>query len=130
MDTLESYTDTCILIYDTLKQGWASLSLKIHYPAEFSSDPNQKHLNELTKVFRITEKLHTCEFNQGWSKFLQESGYRGTEVSSHAFKLGTLIKRIFFFFLEIYGCFRVMPTYQTCFRDALEYVWPSRSTVL
>ncbi len=34
---------------------------------QFSSSPNQTHLNKLIKVFRITRKLQAGEFDQGWS---------------------------------------------------------------
>ncbi len=36
--------------------------LEVHFPAEFSSNPNQSHLNKLIKVFRINRKLQAGEF--------------------------------------------------------------------
>ncbi len=39
----------------------------IHFPAEFSSNPNQTHLNMLINVFRIIRKLQEGEYDQGWS---------------------------------------------------------------
>ncbi len=39
-----------------LVQGFSTLALKVHFPAEFSSNPNQTHLNKLIKLFRITRK--------------------------------------------------------------------------
>jgi len=37
-----------------LNQGFSALALEIHFHAEFSSNPDQTHLNKLTKVFRIS----------------------------------------------------------------------------
>ncbi len=36
-------------------------------PVEFSSNPNQTHLNKLIKVFRITRLQAGEVFFQGWS---------------------------------------------------------------
>ncbi len=36
-----------------LKQGYSNLAREIHFPAEFSSNPNQTHLSMLINVFRI-----------------------------------------------------------------------------
>ncbi len=51
----------------TLDQGSLTLDLEVHFPAEFSSNPNQTHLNKLIKVFRINTKLQAAVFNPGWS---------------------------------------------------------------
>ncbi len=48
-------------------QGSLTLDLEVHFPAEFSSNPNQTHLNKLIKVFRINTKLQVAVFNPGWS---------------------------------------------------------------
>ncbi len=40
--------------------------LECRGPVEFSSNPNQTHLNKLIKVFRITRATGE-EFFQGWS---------------------------------------------------------------
>ncbi len=40
-----------------LDQGWATSDLEGRCPAEFRSNPNQTHLNQLIKVFKITRKL-------------------------------------------------------------------------
>ncbi len=51
----------------TLKQGSSNLAHEIHFPAEFSCNPNKTHLNMLINVFRIIRKSQTGEFDQGWS---------------------------------------------------------------
>ncbi len=38
----------------SIEQGSPTLDLEIHCPAEFSTNPNQTHLNKLIKIFRIT----------------------------------------------------------------------------
>ncbi len=50
-----------------IHQGFSTLAREIHFPAEFSSSPNQTHLSKLIKVFRITRTLQAGEFDQGWS---------------------------------------------------------------
>ncbi len=50
-----------------LEQEFLTLALKVHFPADFRSNPNQTHLNELIKVFRIARNLQAGEFDQGWS---------------------------------------------------------------
>ncbi len=51
----------------------------------FSSNPNQTHLNQLIKLFRITSKLQEAgEFDQGWSKTLQDSGPPGPGLRTPA----------------------------------------------
>jgi len=51
-------------IRDLLRLGFSTLALEVHFPAEFSSNPNQTP-EHLTKVFRIDEKLKAGEFDQG-----------------------------------------------------------------
>ncbi len=51
----------------TLHQGYSNLAREIHFPAEFSSNPNQTHLSMLIDVFRIIRKSQLGEFDQGWS---------------------------------------------------------------
>ncbi len=51
----------------SLAQGSSNLDLESHFPAEFSCNPNQTHLNMLINVFRIIRKSQTGEFDQGWS---------------------------------------------------------------
>ncbi len=41
--------------------------LECRYPAEFSSNPNQSHLDELIKVFGITRDAGRWGFSQGLS---------------------------------------------------------------
>ncbi len=41
--------------------------LESRCPAEFSSNPNQTHLNKLINVFRITRATGRWGFFQGWS---------------------------------------------------------------
>ncbi len=50
-----------------LVQGYSNLARKIHFPAEFSSNPNQTQLRMLINVFRIIRKSQVGEFDQGWS---------------------------------------------------------------
>jgi len=40
------------------------MALEIHCPADFSSNPNQTHLNKLIEVFRINRKIQAGEFDQ------------------------------------------------------------------
>ncbi len=37
-------------------------ALKLHFPAEMSSNPNKTHLNKLIKLFRITRKLQCVRY--------------------------------------------------------------------
>lgn len=41
-------------LYKRLEQAFSSLVLEIHFPADFSANPNQTHLNKLIKVLSIT----------------------------------------------------------------------------
>ncbi len=61
---------------DPFKASWqnikvdqesSSLAHEIHFPAEFSSIPNQTHLSMLINFFRIIRKSQVDEFDQGWS---------------------------------------------------------------
>ncbi len=47
---------SCIAVY--LGQGYSNLAREIHFPAEFSSNPNQTHLSMLINVFRIIRKSY------------------------------------------------------------------------
>ncbi|KAL0158887.1 hypothetical protein M9458_046963, partial [Cirrhinus mrigala] len=49
-------------------------------PGEFNSNPDQTHLNKLINVFRITRRLQTGEFYQGWSSTLQDTGPSGPSL--------------------------------------------------
>ncbi len=49
---------------DVVEQGWGTLILEGRVPAEFSSNPNQTHLKQLIKVFRMQLG---CFFSQGFS---------------------------------------------------------------
>ncbi len=51
-----------LLVY--LQQGYSNLARKIHFPAEFSSNPNQTQLSMLINVFRIIRKSQVGEFDQ------------------------------------------------------------------
>ncbi len=53
--------------YISLEQGYSSLDREIHFPAEYSCNPNQTHLNMLINAFRIIRKSQVAEFDQGWS---------------------------------------------------------------
>ncbi len=53
-----------LFLFLTLDQGWETLILEGHSPAEFSSNPNQTHLNQLIKVFRMQLGIF---FPQGFS---------------------------------------------------------------
>ncbi len=44
------------LISDGLEQWSSNLAREIHFPAEFSSNPNHTHLSMLINVFRIIRK--------------------------------------------------------------------------
>ncbi len=55
-------------IRDYIKQGWGTLILEGRCPAEFSSNPNQTHLNQLIKVWRMQLGI----FSQGFSGFSGE----------------------------------------------------------
>jgi len=46
---------------------------------EVTSNLNQTDLNKLIKVFGFTGKLQVGEFDQGWSKTVQESRPSGAE---------------------------------------------------
>ncbi len=57
---------TCAYLLNLPYQGATSV-LECRCPVEFSSNPNQKHLNKLIKVFRITRATSRWVFFQGWS---------------------------------------------------------------
>ncbi len=46
-----------------MNQGWAISVLEGRCPAEFSSNPDQTHLNQLISVFKITRELQAGVFN-------------------------------------------------------------------
>ncbi len=48
-------------------QGYSNLAREVHFPAEFSPNPNQTHLSMLVNVFRIIRKSQVGEFDQSWS---------------------------------------------------------------
>ncbi len=48
-----------------LVQGWRTLVLESHSPADFCFNPNQTHLKNLIKVWRVTRKLQAGEFLLG-----------------------------------------------------------------
>ncbi len=52
---------------ERLGQGYSNLAREIHFPAEFSSNPNQTHLSMLINVFRILRTITVGEFDQGSS---------------------------------------------------------------
>ncbi len=52
---------------NNLNQEYSNLAREIHFPADFSCNPNQTHLNMLLSVFRIISKPQVGEFDQGWS---------------------------------------------------------------
>ncbi len=53
-------------IDDSIVQGSSNLGREIHFPAEFSSNPNQTHLSMLINVCRIIRKSQVGEFDQDW----------------------------------------------------------------
>ncbi len=59
------FSDLCH--HEQLRQGSLNLAHEIHFPAEFSSNPNQTHLSMLISVFKIIRKSQVGEFDQGWS---------------------------------------------------------------
>ncbi len=55
----DSFKDHCVLshfklILISLNQGSSTLLLESYRPTDFSSNPNQTHLNQLIKVFKAT----------------------------------------------------------------------------
>ncbi len=52
----------------------STLAIKVHFHAQFSSNPNQTLLNKLINVSRITRRLQAGEFGKGWSFTLQGNG--------------------------------------------------------
>ncbi len=50
---------------DDIVQGYSNLACEVHFPAEFSSNPNQTHLSMLINAFRIIRKSQVGEFDQG-----------------------------------------------------------------
>ncbi len=45
----------------------SNMAHEIHFPTEFSSNPNQTHPSMLIKFFRIFRKPQVGELDQGWS---------------------------------------------------------------
>ncbi len=58
---------------EALAQGWANSALRGHFHSDFSSNPNQTHLNQLTIVFKTTIRVQAGEFYQGWIKSLHQT---------------------------------------------------------
>ncbi len=71
-----------------LEQAFSTLVLEGHCPVNFSSNPNQTHLNQLIKLFRITSKLQAGEVDQGWSKTMQDSGPPGPGLRTPGLEYG------------------------------------------
>ncbi len=63
---------------------FSTLALEVHFPAEFSTIPNQTNLNKLVKVFKVTRHLQAGEFDQGsltkniilWVHFIMYTKYQ------------------------------------------------------
>ncbi len=59
-----------LLCVCTLDGLWVTIlgcmSRHFHFPAEFSSNPNQTHLSMLINVFRVIRKSQVAEFDKGW----------------------------------------------------------------
>lgn len=49
----------------------SNMAHEIHFPTEFSSNPNQTHPSMLINFFRIFRKPQVGELDQGWSWSLQ-----------------------------------------------------------
>ncbi len=63
------------------KSGDSQLRPQGPFSAEFSSNPNQTHLNKLIKVFSISRKSLADEFDQVWSQTPQESTWPNKKKS-------------------------------------------------
>ncbi len=73
-----------------------------HYPGEFSSNPNQTHLKQLIKLFRITWN-YTCRCAEaGWKYTLQDSGSPGAGLKTSDLFIFEEKGKMFFFFLVIF----------------------------
>ncbi len=75
----------------TLKQRWANSALPGRFPSEFSSNPNQTHLNQLIIDFKTNRRLQAGEFYQGWIKSMQESGKEGPGLPITALKPSLIV---------------------------------------
>ncbi len=60
-----------------LKVGILKYAINIHFPADLSSKPNQTHMRMLINVFRIIRKSQVGEFEQGWTRELNETMISG-----------------------------------------------------
>ncbi|KAL0171765.1 hypothetical protein M9458_032076 [Cirrhinus mrigala] len=68
---------------DSLTQGFSTLACEIHFPAEFSSNPNQTHLNILIKVSRIESYQQVSLIKVG-AKLCRKLDFRGPELRTPA----------------------------------------------
>ncbi len=64
--------------------------LESYCPADFSSNPNQTHLNHLIKEFRATWQLQAGVLEQGWKWSLQDGSSPGAELEFPVFQLHML----------------------------------------
>jgi len=51
-----------------LEEGFLTLALEVHFPAKFCFNPDQIHLDKLTKVFRITRRWQKIAFYRPYSE--------------------------------------------------------------
>lgn len=72
----------------TKKWGCPILHLKGHYTADFSSNPNQTHLNQLIKAIRITRNFQGS--GAGWNQTPQDIGPPGADLDTLAIKVSVI----------------------------------------
>lgn len=54
--------DIRVILGNLIDQGFSALALNV----QFSFNPHQPHLNKLNNIFRVTRKLQSGKFDQGW----------------------------------------------------------------
>ncbi len=60
-----------------LAQGRANSAFPGHFPSEFSSNPNQTHLNQVIIVFKTTRRLRAGEFFQDGANLCRKVAWKG-----------------------------------------------------
>ncbi len=75
-------TDFPMYLQAKMKKETPTLLLESYRPADFSSKPNQTHLNQLITVFKATCSLQTGVLEQGWNWNLQDGSSPGAGLES------------------------------------------------
>ncbi len=90
-----------------LQQGWGTLILEGRCPAEFSSNPNQTHLKQLIKVFRMQLGIFLPWFFRFGAKLCRRVALQDQRSPPLAY---SMIKYFYIFFhIQLSVCIMIIP---------------------